>query len=68
MFQLFSRRPNEHVPHEKGMICTSADDSDIDAILLVPSGEAIYHIDAISSIQIIDCPFAINFPDLGFYS
>ena len=68
MFQLFSRRPNEHVPHEKSMICTSADDSDIDAILLVPSGEAVYHIDAISSVQIIDSPFAIDFPDLGLCS
>ena len=67
MFQLFSRRPNEHVAHEKGMVCTSADDSDVDAILLVPSGEAIDHIDSISSVQIIDRPFAIDLPDLELH-
>ena len=65
MFKLCSRRPNEHIPHEERMIGTSANDSDIDAILLVPSGKSIYHVDAISSIQVIDGTFSIDFPDLN---
>lgn len=65
MFELFSRWSNEHIPHEESMIGTSTDDSDIDAIALVPSGIAIHNVYAVASIEIIDRTFSVDFPCLS---
>lgn len=64
MLKLFPRRANEHVPHEEGMVGSGADDPDIDTVTLVPSCEAIDNIDTIPGIQVVDCAFSVDFPDL----
>ena len=64
MLQFLSRWSNKHVSHEKCMISPGADDSDIDSVFLVPAGESIDDINAVASIQVINSPFSIDFPDL----
>ena len=46
------------------MISPGADDSNIDAVSLIPSCKAIYNIDSIPGVQIVDSAFSIDFPDL----
>ena len=65
MGKLFPFRANEHIPHEKGMVSAGADDSNIDSISLIPAGKTIDDIDAISRIQIVNSPFAVDSPDLN---
>lgn len=50
VFEIFSIRSNEHIAHEKSVIGTSAYDSNLDSIFLVPSGETIDNIDTIPGI------------------
>ena len=65
MLELFLRWADEHVPHEESMVSTGADDSDIDAISLIPSCVAIYDVNAIASIEIVDSTFSVDFPCLS---
>lgn len=46
------------------MIRSGADDSDIDTVALVPSGEAINDVYSVAGVQIVDRAFSIDFPDL----
>lgn len=46
------------------MVCSGADNSHVDAILLVPSCETIDNIDSIPGIQVVDSTFSVDFPDL----
>lgn len=64
VLQLFRLRPDEHIPHEEGMVRSGTDDSNIDSVALVPASKAINDIYAISGIQVVDCPFAIDTPRL----
>ena len=65
MLELFSRGPDEHVPHKQRMIGTSTDDSNIDAVSFVPPCIAIHDVDTIASIEIIDRTFSVDFPCLS---
>jgi hypothetical protein len=47
------------------MVGTRADDTDLDAVLLVPAGVAIDDVDAVAGVEVIDSTFAVDFPDLG---
>lgn len=64
MHQFLRLGPDEHVPHEQGMVGTSADNADSDPITLVPTSKAINDVDSVSSIQIIDGTFAVDPPNL----
>ena len=46
------------------MVCSGADDSNIDAISLIPSSKAIDNIDSVSGVQIVDSAFPVDLPDL----
>ena len=59
-------RSDEHVAHEQGMIGTSANDSDPDAVLLVPSCKSVDNVDTISGVEVINSTFTIDSPDLSF--
>lgn len=48
--ELFPWWADEHVAHEESMVGTSADDSDSDSVLLIPSCISINNIDAVSGI------------------
>jgi hypothetical protein len=47
------------------MIGTSANDSDLDAVLLVPSCKPVDNVDTISGVEVIDSTFTIDSPDLS---
>ena len=64
MFQFFSFRSNEHVPHEQCMVGSRAHDPDVDPVALIPTSESIDDVNAISGVQVIDCSFSVDFPDL----
>jgi hypothetical protein len=46
------------------MVGTSADDTDVDAVALVPAGKAINDVDTIPSVEIVDCTLSVDSPDL----
>jgi len=46
------------------MVGTGADNSDSDAVLLVPAGETIDDIDTASCVEVIDSTFSVDLPDL----
>ena len=64
MFQLFSCRSDKHISHEESMVGTGADNADVDAVLLVPASIAIYDVDSISGIEVVDGSFSVDLPDL----
>jgi hypothetical protein len=63
--QLLASRSDKHVSHEKSMVCTSADDSDIDSVPLVPSCISINDVDSIPCVEVVDGTFSVDFPDLS---
>lgn len=65
MIEVLSLRSDEHVAHEQSMIGTSANDSDPDAVLLVPSCKPVDNVDTISGVEVIDSTFTIDSPDLN---
>jgi len=46
------------------MIRAGADDADAYPIALVPAGKAIDDVDSVSSVEIVDCTFPVDTPDL----
>jgi len=46
------------------MIGTGADDSNADAVPLVPASEAIDNVDTVPGIQVVDSSFSVDLPDL----
>jgi hypothetical protein len=46
------------------MVGTGADNTDIDAVALVPAGKAIDDVDTIASVEIVDSTLAVDSPDL----
>lgn len=64
VFELFSRRSDKHVAHEKSMVGTSTDNTDADSVALVPSSVTIDNIDAVSCVEVVNGTFAVDFPDL----
>jgi hypothetical protein len=48
------------------MVGTSADDTDVDAVALVPAGKAIDNVDTIAGVEIVDCALSVDAPDLCF--
>lgn len=64
VLELLSCRSDKHVSHEESMVGASADDSDLDAVLLIPAGETIDNIDAASGVEVVDSTFSVDLPDL----
>lgn len=63
--EIFPIRPDEHVAHEESMVGTSADNADLDTVLLIPSCKAVDNIDAIPGVEVVNCTFAIDSPNLS---
>jgi hypothetical protein len=55
---------DEHVTHEKSVVGASADDADLDLVLLVPSCESVNDVDAIPGVQVVDGTLAVDSPNL----
>ena len=59
--KLLSGRTYEHIVHEQGMVGTSADDPDLDAVLGIPACKAVKDIDHVACIEIVNGTFAVDF-------
>ena len=46
------------------MVGTSADNTDVDAVALVPAGETIDNVDAVAGVEVVDSALAVDTPDL----
>lgn len=46
------------------MVGTGANNANVDAIFLVPAGEAIDDVDSVSGVEVVDGSFSIDFPYL----
>lgn len=64
VLQLLAAGPDEHVAHEESMVGTSADNTDVDAVALVPAGVAIDNVDAVAGVEVVDGTLAVNTPNL----
>ena len=65
VLELFARWANKHVAHEKGVVGAGADNTDINAVALVPAGESINNVDSVPCVQVVDSTLAVDLPDLG---
>jgi hypothetical protein len=66
VLQLLAAGPDEHVAHEESMVGTSADNTNVDAVTLVPAGETIDNVDTVAGIEVVDSTLAVNTPHLGW--
>ena len=64
VLKLLTSRADEHVPHEEGMVGASTDDTDADAVLLIPAGVTIDNVNTVAGVQVVDGTFAVDLPDL----
>jgi hypothetical protein len=64
VLQLLTAGPDEHVAHEESMVGTRADNTNVDAVALVPAGETIDNIDTVASVEVVDSTLAVDTPDL----
>jgi hypothetical protein len=64
VLELLAARPDEHVAHEEGMVGASADNANVDAVALVPAGETIDNVDAVTGVEVVDSTLAVDTPDL----
>lgn len=64
VLELLAGGSDKHVAHEESMVGTGADDSDADAVLLVPAGETIDNIDTASGVEVVDSTLTVDLPDL----
>lgn len=64
VLQLLLGGADKHVAHEQSMVSTGADDTDTDAVTLVPAGETIDNIDAVASVQVVNSALTVDTPDL----
>jgi hypothetical protein len=46
------------------MVGTRADNTDVDAVALVPAGETINNVDAVAGVEVVDSALAVDTPDL----
>lgn len=64
VLELLARWPDKHVVHEECMVGTSADDTDVDPVALIPAGVAINDINAVPGVEVVDGTFSVDAPDL----
>lgn len=58
-------RSDEHIAHEKRMVSSCADDTDIDPVSFVPSCVSVNHVNTISRVEVVDGALSVDFPNLG---
>ena len=57
-------RTDEHVAHEERMVSTSANNTDLDPVALIPAGETVDDVDTVAGVEVVDGTLAVNSPDL----
>jgi len=66
--ELFSRRANQHVAHEEGVVGAGAHDAHADTVALIPAGESVNDIDAVPGVEVVDGTLTVDAPDLQWRS
>jgi hypothetical protein len=46
------------------VVGAGADNTDVDAVALIPAGKSIYNVDAIPRVEVVDSTLTVNSPDL----
>lgn len=64
VLELLTGRADEHVAHEESMVGAGADNTDTDAVLLVPAGVTVDDVDAIPGVEVVDSTLTVDLPDL----
>ena len=64
VFKILAIWADQHVAHEESVVCTRADNANLDLVLLVPSCETIDNVDAVAGVEVIDSTLTVNLPDL----
>jgi hypothetical protein len=62
--QLLRLGTDEHVAHKQRMVSTSAHDTNVDSVALIPAGKTVDNVDAISCVEVIHGTFSVNAPNL----
>ena len=61
VFELLRRWSDQHVVHEQGVVGSGSDDSDLDSVLRIPTGEAVKDVDVLTGVQVVDGSFTVDF-------
>jgi hypothetical protein len=64
VLQVLSRRADQHITHEEGMVGASTHDTDAYPVTLVPAGKSIDDIDAVPGVEVVNGALAVDAPDL----
>lgn len=51
---------DEHVVHEQGVVGSCADDANLDAVLRLPTGEAVKDVDVLAGVEVVDGTLSID--------
>lgn len=65
VLEILARRANEHIPHEKGVVGTRADNPHANSVPLIPACKPVNHVDAVARVEIVDCALSVDAPDLS---
>jgi hypothetical protein len=64
VLQLSSGRADKHVAHEESVVGTRADNADLDPVALIPAGETIDDVDAVTGVEVVNGTLTVDEPDL----
>lgn len=64
VLELLGGGADQHVTHEQGMVGTGADDTDINAIALIPAGKTVDDVDTVPGVEVVDSTLSVDSPDL----
>lgn len=60
VLELLARRADQHVVHEEGVVGTSANDSDLDAVLWLPAGKAVKDVNVLAGVEVVDGTLTVD--------
>jgi hypothetical protein len=55
---------DQHVAHEESVVGTGANNTDVDAVTLIPSGKSINDVDTVAGVEVVDGTLTVDTPDL----
>jgi hypothetical protein len=64
VLELSGRGTDKHVAHEESMVGTRADDADLDPVALIPAGETVNDVNAVTGVEVVNGTFTVDEPDL----
>lgn len=64
VLELLTGRADEHVAHEECMVGAGTHDSHADSVPLIPASVSVDDVDTASRVEVVNCAFAVDLPDL----